>query len=265
MPSPFPGMDPYLEGYLWPDVDNALAAKIRQLLAPLLRPRYMARLAVYVVEDISPEGDIGIMYRDVEIMQADRAASTPSATPLRETPATASRVSYPPAPLTLPALQAIDVQLISVDIHDTAHTRLVTSIEILSPVNKRESGITTYRQKRHRLYHGGVHLLEIDFIRRGTRPFAHPRLPDVPYVVALTRAHTATTDVWPLSFQDALPAVPIPLNPPDEDIVLDLSVALAAIYDEAGYDLSIDYRQPPPPPELSETEVTWVRELLSSP
>ncbi len=24
MPSPFPGMDPYLEGYLWPDVHQAL-------------------------------------------------------------------------------------------------------------------------------------------------------------------------------------------------------------------------------------------------
>ncbi|HEY9820633.1 MAG TPA: DUF4058 family protein [Candidatus Sericytochromatia bacterium] len=29
MPSSFPGMDPYLEGYLWPDVHNALTSKIR--------------------------------------------------------------------------------------------------------------------------------------------------------------------------------------------------------------------------------------------
>ena len=36
MPSPFPGMDPYLEGYLWPDVHSALASKIRQTLIPLL-------------------------------------------------------------------------------------------------------------------------------------------------------------------------------------------------------------------------------------
>lgn len=46
MPSPFPGMDPYLEGYLWPDVHNALSAKIRQLLTPLIRPRYTARLNI---------------------------------------------------------------------------------------------------------------------------------------------------------------------------------------------------------------------------
>jgi hypothetical protein len=43
-------MDPYLEGYLWPDVQSALANKIRQYLTPLLRPRYTARLGIYVVD-----------------------------------------------------------------------------------------------------------------------------------------------------------------------------------------------------------------------
>lgn len=94
MPSPFPGMDPYLEGYLWPDVHNALANKIRQQLTPLLRPRYTARLNIYVVEDTAPESDVGIMYPDVGVM--------------------------------LP----VEVQLTSVEIRDTASNQLVTSIEI---------------------------------------------------------------------------------------------------------------------------------------
>ena len=58
-----------------PDVHNALANKIRQLLTPLLRPRYTARLGIYVVEDTAPEGDIGIMYPDVEVMLAGRASA----------------------------------------------------------------------------------------------------------------------------------------------------------------------------------------------
>jgi hypothetical protein len=70
MPSPFPGMDPYLEGYLWPDVNSALASKIRQQLTPLLRPKYIARLEIYLVEDPFPEGEIGIMYPDVEVLEA---------------------------------------------------------------------------------------------------------------------------------------------------------------------------------------------------
>jgi len=45
VPSPFPGMAPYLEGYLWPNVHSALAHIIRQQLAPQIQPKYVARLS----------------------------------------------------------------------------------------------------------------------------------------------------------------------------------------------------------------------------
>ena len=51
MPSPFPGMDPFLEGYLWPDVHHSLATQIRDQLSPLIRPHYVARIEVQVVRD----------------------------------------------------------------------------------------------------------------------------------------------------------------------------------------------------------------------
>ena len=38
MPSPFPGMDPYLEGHLWPDVHSGLAFVIKEQLVPLQPP-----------------------------------------------------------------------------------------------------------------------------------------------------------------------------------------------------------------------------------
>ncbi len=31
------------------------------------------------------------------------------------------------------------------------------------------------------------------------------------------------------------------------------------IYDEAAYDLSINYTQPPPPPEFSEADIQWMQ------
>ena len=62
MPSPFPGMDPYLEDYLWPDFHQRTAAEISRTLAPQLRPRYVARLAVRIIQDKTPEAEIGIMY-----------------------------------------------------------------------------------------------------------------------------------------------------------------------------------------------------------
>ena len=73
MPSPFPGMDPYLEGYLWPDVHQALAAKIRQQLAPRLRPRYVTRLGLAVLSEDPDEAEVKIMFPDIEVLRARRS------------------------------------------------------------------------------------------------------------------------------------------------------------------------------------------------
>ena len=44
MPSPFPGMDPYLETpELWPDVHHELTSDIRNLLNPFFRAGYLER------------------------------------------------------------------------------------------------------------------------------------------------------------------------------------------------------------------------------
>lgn len=260
MASPFPGMDPYLEGYLWPDVHSALAAKIRQVLTPLLRPRYTARLSIYVVEDIAPEGEIGILYPDVEIMRNQRRDSD-QARPTSITQADSSAAT--PAVLTIPMLLPVDIQITSVEIRDTAQNQLVSSIEILSPVNKREPGLTQYRLKRQRLYQAGVHLLELDLLRRGTRPITHATLPEVPYLISLTRAHSGKTDVWPLRLPDPLPNIPVPLRQPDDDVVLQLGSVFSAVYDEAAYDLSIDYQEAPPAPVLADEERSWMRSLLN--
>ncbi|NET35652.1 MAG: DUF4058 family protein [Cyanothece sp. SIO1E1] len=262
MPSPFPGMDPYLEGYLWPDVHNALANKIRQQLTPKLRPRYAARLEIYVVEDRFPESEIGILYPDVEVMRLRQRQETATDVIPTTASTTAGAVAITPAPLTLPVVQPISVRLASIEIRDTANNTLITCIEILSPVHKREPGLTTYRQKRQRLYQAGVHLLELDLLRRGTRPFGQPQMPAVAYAIALTRSQAGIMDVWPLILPDPLPVVPVPLHAPDPDIALDLPTAIQAIYDEAAYDLSVDYNEPPPPPALSAQDERWLKTQL---
>jgi hypothetical protein len=253
-------MDPYLEGYLWPDVHQALASKIRQLLTPLLRPRYTVRLGVYVVEDRTPESEIGIMYPDIEVLTRVHESSVPPTSPA-DSPKQA-RIPTP-ATITLPVIASVEVQIVRVEIRDTADNRLVTCVEILSPVNKRDPGLTRYRHKRQRLYEANVHVLELDLLRRGARPIVHPRLPSSSYLIALTRAQVGTTALWPLSIRDTLPLVPVPLQPPDEDVVLDLPDALSAVYDEAAYDLSIAYQQSPPPPDFSEDDQKWMRILLA--
>lgn len=254
MPSPFPGMDPYLEGYLWPDVHSALASKIRQYLTPLLRPKYAARLEIYLAEDPFPEGEIGILYPDVEVVE------TPI--PQLSSPTNSSTLTITPPALALPVHSPISARITTVEIRDTANNKLVTSIEILSPVNKREPGLTTYRKKRQRLYQANVHLLELDLLRRGTRPFAQPRLPQVAYCIALTRAQSKQIEIWPVALPTPLPTVAIPLHAPDADVPLDLQTALTEIYDEAAYELTLDYSQTPPPPALSTDEAHLCKNLL---
>lgn len=45
MPSPFPGMDPYLEGELWQEFHETLASEIRAQLLKQLPTKYVALLA----------------------------------------------------------------------------------------------------------------------------------------------------------------------------------------------------------------------------
>ena len=259
MPSPFPGMDPFLEGYLWPDVHHSLATHIRRQLTPRLRPKYVARIEIQVVQDKTPEAEIGIMYPDVEII---RTLHEPAPALVSGDVALASPLA-PTAPLTVPIFQP-EVRLASVEIRDAAKNELVTSIEIISPVNKRQPDLARYRQKRDRLYEAGVHLLEIDLLRRGQRPFTHPLIPACHYLITLTRRFGTTADVWPLQLADRLPTLPVPLREPDPDVILDLGASLSAVYDEAAYELSIDYGQSPPPPELEAEVTAWLRELLAT-
>lgn len=253
MPSPFPGMDPYLEGYLWPDVHSALAHKIRQQLAPQLQPDYVARIEISVVEDASFSTEIGVMYPDVEAIKTRRPI-----TPIAESRDAGPTITAAPMTLSLP-----EVRLTHVEIRDVAHHQLVTSIEIISPVNKREPHLSRYRQKRDRIRQAEVHLLEIDLLRRGTRVWDYDGIPgDVPYLVVLTRSDTRRLEIWPIDLQAQLPVLPTPLRPPHEDVALDLQSAMSGLYDEAYDHLSIDYRQDPPSPGFSEQEREWIRDVL---
>ncbi|NJN96142.1 MAG: DUF4058 family protein [Anaerolineales bacterium] len=257
MPSPFPGMDPYLEGYLWPDVHHRLATQISRQLAPQIQPNYVARLEISVIEDAAFTAEVGVMYPDVEVLKIKQASPPPPTSTGGAAVLEAEAILT--APLTIPLPQ---VRLVSVEIRDVAQNQLVTSIEILSPVNKREPHLSQYRLKRLRLHEAGVHLLEIDLLRRGSRPWMHPRIPETPYLALLTRAEIPAVEVWPIRWQDNLPVLPVPLRHPDKDVLLDLAAALTAVYDEAYYHLSVDYSQEPPPPPLAEGETAWLREQI---
>jgi hypothetical protein len=249
-------MDPYLEGYLWSDVHQALAYQFRRQLAPQVEPTYAVRLAVSVLGDRAPIEELGIMYPDVEVVR-------PPASPrvIRESAATATW----PAPISIPLAVPMQVRQVTVELHDVGRNQLVTEIEILSPANKREPGLSQYQAKRDELQMARVHILEIDLIRRGARLWPKDRLPASPYLAALIRAGQPRAEVWPIGLRDRLPTLPVPLRAPDPDVTLDAQAALDIVYDEARYALTLNYDAPPPEPALSAEDADWARSCTRAP
>jgi hypothetical protein len=243
-------MNPYLEGYLFQDLHSALASRIRATLTPLLRPRYAARLEVATVQDHSSGEDLGIIYPDVEVIKTLNTG--------KEKPQPG--VVFTPATLTLPP--PMTVRISTVEVREVSGNKLVTCIEILSYVNKRQPGFDQYLQKRDRLIRSGIHLVEVDLIRRGTRPISDPQIPASHYRITVTRANQGI-EVWTVQMQESLPTVGIPLLPPNADVPLNLSHAIQQVYEEADYDLTIDYSHQPPPPALSESDREWLKTVLT--
>ena len=253
MPSPFPGMDPYLEGSEWTSVHTELSTEIARQLAPKLRPKYIARTTQRFVSDV-PESvsiEVGDIYPDVGVFDA-RRHGVPAPSP----------VLLAAPPLELPTVIPTRVPLVTIEIRDVAERQLVTAIEVLSPTNKRGEGYREYLDKRGRILASVAHLIEIDLLRRGKRvPMQRP-LPPAPYYAFVGRTEKRPmVEVWPIQLTDRLPVIPVPLLEGDPDIPLDLQAALNLVYDAFGYDLSVDYTRPADVP-LTGPAADWAAERL---
>lgn len=252
MPSPFPGMDPYLEGGLWMSCHAQLTAEFARQLAPRLRPKYLALATErFVIESTTADAGAAI-YPDVAVARRSGIA---------EAAATGTRT---PTPIPMRGAMPTAVPHVSIEIRDAAERRLVTVIELLSRTNKRGEVRAEYLARRQRILLGTAHLLEIDLLRAGQRvPMGEP-LPDTPYVVLLSRAELRPeVEVWPIPIEARLPVVPIPLLPGDDDVPLDLQAALDTVYDAVGLDLAVDYGRAPEPP-LGGEAARWAEEILTA-
>lgn len=276
MPSPFPGMDPYLEAQnLWPDFHNALATEIRNELNRLLpRPYYAlmeARPELGNVEADEPRPRL--IVPDVAVARGTRWDEAGGGVAVLAEVAVGRAVSrrYEIRVDTEPYRHPF------IEIRDASKGhRLVTLIEFLSPSNKRPGADRrAYEFKQREVLGSDASLIEVDLLRGGDRvapPLVFSLLlaaiePPSDYLVLVSvswdrDASTQGYIAYPAGLREPLPCIEVPLKMGEAQPRLDLQKAFDRAYDGGPYSRgAVDYRGVPEPP-LGEGDLGWVRKLI---
>jgi Protein of unknown function (DUF4058) len=248
MPSPLPGMNPYLEApELWSEFHSRMIVAIADALDTTLSQAYRVAVEkrVYLSQG---EETILIGIPDVAL------TATPTATPR-----TATAIATAPMVVEIPLAE--EVQERYLEIREIATGRVVTVIELLSPKNKRPGdGRDAYSQKRQRIMLSQTHLVEIDLLRSGD-PLPMLGAATSDYRILVSRSdHRPKAQLYAFNLRQPIPIIEIPLAA-DTSTTLDVQPLLHQIYDRARLALAIDYQQPPIPP-LSQADRAWLNATI---
>jgi hypothetical protein len=246
MPSPFPGMDPYLEAH-WRDVHARLiiyaSDALQGVLPPALRARVEERVLMGTLQGI---GDY-----------PRRALPTRPASSVALVEPILVEAEDEPAAETY--LEIID---------RASGNRVVTVLEFLSPSNKSTGpNRDQYVRKQREVCASDANLVEIDLNRFGLHTLAFPLghlKPQVrtPYMACVRRAtRPGKAEVYPLLLWARLPVVKVPLRPDDADVPLDLQTLVDQCYRNGGYEGTLNYATEPDPP-LRGADDEWAADWL---
>ncbi len=254
MPSPFPGMNPYLEqDDIWHDFHERFLPAAAETIGAQVQPDYIVKIDEHVyIHELPPEPRRLLGRADLGVTPTRPLGESPPALGVIEAPV---RVRAP----------AVDVERESfVEIRDRRSRELVCVVELLSPSNKRPGpDREQYLAKRRQLLSSPAHLVEIDLLRGGEAMPWDDR-PACTYSVAVSRAEARPeVGFWPIGLGDRLPEIPIPLRPPHAGARLDLQALLHRVYDAAGYRHYI--YDGAPSPSLSPDEAAWSRRFAPPP
>ena len=258
MPSPFPGMDPYLEAH-WRDVHARLIIYASDALQGILPRALRARVEESVLLE-TPKG-IGDhpLYPDVRVvefsskrgLETQRQAGVAVAEPI------IVEAEFGPATETF--IEIIDRE---------SGNRVVTMIEFLSPSNKSPgANREQYLRKQREVCSSNTNLVEIDLNRFGNHAlaFSLPLLGQegpTAYMAGVRRAtRRGMAEVYPMQLRERLPIIKIPLRPDDADVPLDLQALVDQCYRNGAYEDTLDYAIDPDPP-LSGADDDWADEYL---
>ncbi len=254
MPSPFPGMNPYLENpELWPEVHSRLIVTLADSLNPQLIPKYRAAIErrVYTL-DGSDSLLVGIP--DVTVKRRKGSGTSQSNVAVMALPSSPVKVQVP---------MPIEIRESYLHIKEIATGEVIAAVEVLSPTNKRVGkGRSAYEEKRRDVLSSRTHLIEIDLLRNGEAMTVLAGGLKSDYRVLVSRSEQRPqADLYAFNLTDEMPSFPIPLQVEDKDLVVDLFSLIDQVYERAGYEVVIDYDKPPVPP-LGGDSAAWMDELL---
>lgn len=265
MPSPFPGMDPYLEHpQVFPDLHDRLITHLSESLQAKLPAPYYAAIGRRVWVEVS-ERFIGpdVQVRAPRVHQPPELETAGVALAAPESRAVVVRVPH----------DEIREPFVEIYAGRGDTRRVVTTIEVLSLANKTqgEHGRELYLRKQRKLYFSKVHVVEIDLLRGGAHAtmvplrWAQKAVGAFEYHVCVHR-YDQLEDfvVYPIALQDPLPPIAVPLLPGDADVVVDLQAILDECYDAGPYRMEIDYATDSPRPPLTEKQAEWARSVLAA-
>ena len=222
MPSPFPGMDPFLEtNPIFQELHTQMLAEMQALLQPQLRRKYIARLERHLSEG-SEELDTDELelrkQRRIVIYVQDR-----------------------------PRLAVTGIELLSPGNKQPGAVAQERYLE------KRASALHGgLHWVEIDLLRGGA---------RPPIPVPLPEAADYLCYVAQATPTGWNHLVYAWTLRERLPALPIPLLGEDQ-AQLDLGACFAAAYDRIAADDEVNYARKPPLPSLRKSEAKWMDQLL---
>jgi hypothetical protein len=244
-------MDPYLESpAFWSDFHASFTTYWRDALMECLPSNYEARIdeKVSLSQDIAPHKKL--IEPDVAITEYESLGLRSAA------PAGVATLE----PITLSLVVEEEIHERHIEILHRPDRKLVATLEMLSPANKEEPGRTLFLAKRNALIYHPVHMVELDLLVKGQRLPFEQTLPAGDYYAMVSRWNQRPKcDVYAWTMRQPLPAIPIPLLPPDPDVWIDLAAIFATTYQRARYGRSIDYRGGPAI-SLDVDRLAWVTE-----
>jgi hypothetical protein len=273
MPSPFPGMDPYLERSRWfRGLHNSLVFCLQEALQPLLPAPYFALSG----ELIWMEGSERYVDPDVDVLR--RVPSGPrEAVESGEEGGVATLVAEAEEePVIVAVPQPPDEErtepYLEIYARREGEDRLVTSIEILSLTNKTlgSEGRQKYLEQQQEILSGQVHLVEIDLLRGGAHSSAVPlwlareKAGPFDYHVSVRRYdRPGEFLVYPIPLQRRLPTIRIPLQPGDPSIPISLQAVFQRAYDAGPYRRAVRYGEDPIDLPLTTAQAAWAAQILT--